>query len=61
MNRAYFSLNKLLSSRMLSWVTKEKMYLAYLRPIVNYTCETWLTNQGDEKKLREEDAEENIR
>lgn len=26
-NRAYFSLNKLLSSRMLSLVTKEKIYL----------------------------------
>jgi len=41
-NRAHFSLNKLLTSRMLSWTTKEKIYLAYLRPIVTYACETWL-------------------
>jgi len=39
-NRAYFSLNNLLTSIMLSWTTKEKMYLAYLRPIVTYVCET---------------------
>jgi len=34
-NRAYYLLNKLLSFRMLSWSTKEKSYLAYLRPIVH--------------------------
>jgi hypothetical protein len=39
-NRAYFSMNKLLSSKMLSWATKEKMYITYLRPIVMYACET---------------------
>ncbi|KAL4154176.1 hypothetical protein QTP88_002009 [Uroleucon formosanum] len=50
-NRAYFSLNKLFTSRMLLWTTKEKMYLAYLRPIVTYACETWSTTQGDEEKL----------
>jgi len=36
---------------MLSWVTKEKLYLAYLCPIVAYACETWSTTQGDEEKL----------
>jgi len=49
-NRAYFSLNNLLTSRILSWMTKEKIYLAYLRPIVTYACETWSTTQGDEEK-----------
>jgi len=42
-NRAYFLMNKLLSSRMLSWVIKEKMYITYLRPIAMYACETWST------------------
>lgn len=50
-NRAYFSLNKLLSSRMLSWAAKEKMYSAYLRPIVTYARETWQKTQGDEEKI----------
>jgi len=50
-NHVYFSLNKLLSSRMLSWTTKEKMYFAYLRPMVTYACETWSTTQRDEEKL----------
>lgn len=50
-NRAYFLMNKLLSSKMLSWATKENMYVAYLRPIVMYACETWSTTQGDEEKL----------
>lgn len=50
MNLAYFVLNKLLSSRILSWVTKEKMYVTYLRSIVTYDCETWSTTQGDEEK-----------
>lgn len=50
-NCANFSLNKLLNSRILSWATKEKMYLVYLRPIVTYAYETWSTNQRDEKLL----------
>jgi len=37
---------------MLSWVIKEKMYIAYLCPIVTYACETWSTTQGDEEKLQ---------
>ncbi|KAL4112400.1 hypothetical protein QTP88_016199 [Uroleucon formosanum] len=39
------------NSRLLSKVTKEKLYTSYLRPIVMYACETWSTTQGDEEKL----------
>jgi hypothetical protein len=44
-------MNKLLNSKMLSWETKEKMYVTYLRPIVMYACETWSTTKEDKKKL----------
>jgi len=33
-NKAYFSKNKMLSSRLLSKTTKEKLYTSYLKPIV---------------------------
>jgi hypothetical protein len=32
-NRAYFAINKILSFRMLSKTTKEKLYTCYLRPV----------------------------
>jgi len=50
-NKAYFAINKMLSSRLLPKATKEKLYTSYLRPIVMYACETWSTTQGDEEKL----------
>jgi len=50
-NKAYFAMNKMLSSRLLSKAKKEKLYTSYLRPIVMYACETWSTTQGDEEKL----------
>ncbi|VVC26164.1 Reverse transcriptase domain, partial [Cinara cedri] len=50
-NKAYFAMNKMLSSKLLSKETKEKLYTSFLRPIVMYTCETWSTTQGDEEKL----------
>jgi len=42
-NKAYFAMNKMLSSRLLSKGTKEKLYTSFLRPIVMYACETWST------------------
>jgi len=50
-NHAYFSLYKLLSLRMLSSVSKEKIDLAYLRPIMAFACDTWSVTQGDEEKI----------
>jgi len=50
-NKAYFTMSRMLSSRLLSKATKEKLYTSYLRPIVMYACETWSTTQGDEEKL----------
>jgi len=50
-NRAYFAMNKMLSSEMLSWKTKEKLYTCHIRLIVTYACETWSTTKSDENKL----------
>jgi len=50
-NKAYFAMNRMFSSRLLSKATKKKLYTSYLRPIVMYACETGSTTQGDEEKL----------
>jgi len=50
-NKAYFAMNRMFSSRLLSKVTKEKLYTSYLRSIVMYACKTWFTTHGDEEKL----------
>lgn len=48
-NKAYFVMNKMLSSKLLSNGTKEKLYISFLHPIVMYTCEISSTTQGDEE------------
>lgn len=47
-NKCYFSINKLLRSKLLSKIT---LYTIYLRPIVTYACETWSTTKGYNRKL----------
>lgn len=42
-------MNKILSSRLLSKCTKEKLYTSFIRPIIMYACETLSTTQGDGK------------
>jgi len=50
-NRCYFSINKLLRSKLLSRKSKITLYTSYLRPIVTYGCETWSTTKDDNRKL----------
>lgn len=40
-SKAYFSMNKMLSSRLLSKCTKQKLYTCYLRRIIMYAHEIW--------------------
>lgn len=49
-NRIYFTMNKMFSSRTLSWKTKKKLY-CYLRPISIYACEKWSTTMSDEENI----------
>ncbi|XP_025412526.1 uncharacterized protein LOC112684995 [Sipha flava] len=44
-------MRKMFTSKLLFRETKKKLYIAYLRPIVMYGCETWSTTQDDENKL----------
>uniref|UniRef100_A0A2S2PQV7 Uncharacterized transposon-derived protein F52C9.6 n=1 Tax=Schizaphis graminum TaxID=13262 RepID=A0A2S2PQV7_SCHGA len=50
-NRCYFSINKLLRSKLLSRKSKTTLYTSYLRPVVTYGCETWSTTKDNNKKL----------
>lgn len=49
--RCYITMKEMLSSKLLYWHTKERLYYTYLRPIVSYACETWFSTQGDEERL----------
>ncbi|KAE9531258.1 hypothetical protein AGLY_010464 [Aphis glycines] len=50
-NRCYFSINKLLRSKLLSRKSKTTLYTSNFRPIVTYGCETWSTTKDDNRKL----------
>jgi len=40
-NRCYFSISKLLISKLLSRKSKTTLYTSYFRPVVTNGCETW--------------------
>jgi hypothetical protein len=50
-NRYYYSIVKILKSKLLSRTSKILLYHSYLRPIITYACETWSITKGDERKL----------
>lgn len=50
-NRCYYSIMKLLKSKLLSRNSKILLYHSYLRPIVTYASETWSLTKGDTKRL----------
>ncbi|MEB2589631.1 reverse transcriptase domain-containing protein, partial [Bacillus cereus] len=51
-NACYFSLHKLLSSRLISKKLKVKIYKTVILPVVLYGCETWSLTLKEEHKLR---------
>ena len=51
-NRGYYSLEKILSSRLLSKKLKVKTYKTITLPVVLYGCETWSFTLREEHKLR---------
>jgi len=61
-NACYHSVQKLLSSRLLSKNLKFKIYRIVILPVVLYRCETWSLTLREERKLRvfENGVEENI-
>lgn len=50
-NRAYFGLNNLFKSRLVSQNSKIKLYMAVVRPVLLYGCETWATSQTLEERI----------
>ena len=51
-NACYYSVQNLLSSRLLSKNLKIKIYRTIILPIVLYGCETWSLTLREERKLR---------
>ena len=50
-NRAYFDLNKILSSKIIWRRTKIRIYKTIIYPILTYGSETWILNKKEEKQL----------
>ena len=50
-SKAYFSLQHLLKSKLLSWNSKKLIYRTILRPVVMYASETWVMTSRDEALL----------
>jgi len=50
-NRCYYTIMKLLKSKLLSHNSKTHLYLSYLRPVVTYASETWSLTIGDSRRL----------
>ena len=51
-NACYYSLEKIVSSRLLSKKLKDKTYKTIVLPIVLYGCETWFLTLREENRLR---------
>ena len=51
-NACYYSMQNLLSSRLVSKNLKIKIYRTIILPVVLYGCETWLFTLREERKLR---------
>ena len=51
-NACYYSVQKLLSSRLLSKNLKIKIYRTIILPVVLYGCETWSLTLWEERRLR---------
>jgi hypothetical protein len=51
-NACYYSVQNLLSSRLISKNLKIKIYIAVILPVVMYECETWSLNLREEHRLR---------
>lgn len=50
-NGALFVMNKMLSSKMLFWITKETINTCYVRSVIMYACKTWSTTESDKNQL----------
>ncbi|KAI5714830.1 hypothetical protein M8J77_006182 [Diaphorina citri] len=50
-NRARFALKKMLSSKLLTWTSKIRIYKTLIQPVIVYGAETWTLTKKMESKL----------
>jgi hypothetical protein len=50
-NKAYYVNQFFFKSRLVSKISKLKLYWSIIRPIVTYTCETWVLKETTKNKL----------
>jgi hypothetical protein len=50
-NRCYYSIMRLLKSKLLSHNSKTLLFHSYLRSIITYASETWSLTKGDSERL----------
>jgi len=50
-NSCYFSITKLLRSKLLSRKSKVLLYNSYTRPVITYVSEIWSLTKGDSRRL----------
>ena len=46
-NKAYYANKKMFQSKIITKRAKLKLYHSIIRPIVTYTCETWMLTHRD--------------
>jgi len=51
-NKAFYANQDLFKSKLLTKNSKLCMYKTLVRPVVTYTCETWVMNENIKTKLR---------
>ena len=51
-NKAFYANQDLFKSKLLTKNSKLWMYKTLVRPVVTYTCETWVMNENIKTKLR---------
>jgi hypothetical protein len=50
-NRTYFAAISLFRNRLLSRVTKIRLYKTLIRPVVTYGAETWMMTKKEEQAV----------
>jgi len=51
-NECFYSVQKLLTSRLISRKLKLKIYRTVVLPLIIYGCKSWSTTSAEERKLR---------
>jgi hypothetical protein len=50
-NKAFFANKKMFQSKLISKMTKLKLYFSVIRPVITYACETWTLKETTANRL----------